>query len=208
MNRLPKFIGLFESHLSAAEWAWRIVTVLVVAGGGTSTGFLASSSEFLKPLGPIVWVSIALLSGLVLTWIFYLVKAVQLKDAEAGFVRAVSIQDRSTNPLLDSYKDQLIKIEDLRLPGKQLHKNKLFKRCKFVGPGAVAILGGTYHDDGFIECGDMVVLPKDVLLTGIIVLDNCTVESCEFHRITVFMNEQMAKEMQKMGAQIAGLHAA
>jgi hypothetical protein len=148
----------------------------VIAGGGTSTGFLAKSSEVLSPLGPLVWIGIGLISALLLTLIFYLVKAAQLKDAEAGYVRAVSVESTSTNPLLDSYKDQVIKIEDLRLPGKQLHKNTHFKRCKFAGPGAIAMLGGTYQNDGFVECGTIVVLPKNVMLTGIIVFANCTVK--------------------------------
>jgi hypothetical protein len=31
-----KWTGFFESNLSAAEWAWRLVTLAVLAAGGTT----------------------------------------------------------------------------------------------------------------------------------------------------------------------------
>jgi hypothetical protein len=137
--------------------------------------------------------------------VVFLVKAASRQAAQAEYILAMSRIERRTNPLLESFVDQPIALEDLRLPGKQVHENKQFKRCKFIGPGAIAILGGTYNQVGFLECGNIVALPEGVYLTGIVVLLNCTVENCEFYRTTVFTTVQVGQEFKRLGASVVGL---
>jgi hypothetical protein len=111
------------------------------------------------------------------------------------------------NPLSDSFKDAIIPIGDLRLPLAQLHENKHFKRCQFVGPAAVAILGGSYIHSNFLDCGDVIALPKDASLVGIIVFKNCIVEDCDFIRITIFADQNTANDIAAIpGAQVKGIH--
>lgn len=192
-GKLWSSISIFETGLSAAEWVWRIATLLLIGASGTITAFLAKADPLLKELGPIYWVAVGLLTSLIVTVVFYIFKQANLKQAEADFVRVMATPRNSINPLSESFKDSVIPIEELRLPTLQLHENKHFKRCKLVGPAAIAILGGTYKNSNFKECGDIIALPEDVYLTGIIVLKNCIVEECDFIRTTIFTDQNTAK---------------
>jgi hypothetical protein len=207
MSRLLKSIGAFESTLTAAEWLWRLVTLLFIGASGTITGFIAKADPLLAQLGPIYWVSVGALGSLIVALILFLIKSAQLKDSEAALNRAMAVPRSTINPLSTNFSDVIIPIEDLRLPTTQLHERKHFKRCKFVGPGVVAIQDGTYVNSGFIDCGDIVALPDGVFLTGIMVFRNCTVEDCEFIRTTVFVDQGTAKSFSAVpGAKVKGVH--
>lgn len=206
-RRFFDWIKIFETNMSAAEWAWRIITLLVLAAGGTTAGLLAMGTEVFRSLGYVAWVGIGLLAVLLMAVILYLVRLSALKTAQAEYTRAMAGRTGSINPLLSSFTDLIIPIEDLRLPGKLLHAHKQFKRCKFVGPGAIAIMGGTYINDGFFDSGDVIVLPDPVVLTGIPLFLNCTVEQCEFYRVTLLANKPVAQAFKRMGANVAGLDA-
>ena len=186
-------ISIFETGLSAAEWAWRIITLIFIGGSGTVTAFMAKADPLLSQLGSVYWVAVGIITALVVALIFYFIKSANLRQAEADFNRAMAVPRHSINPLSESFKDLIIAVEDMRLPTLQLHENKQFKHCQFIGPAAIAILGGTYVNSSFKDCGDIVALPKDVWLTGIIVLKNCTVENCEFIRTTIFTDQNTAK---------------
>jgi len=200
-------ISLFETGLSAAEWIWRIVTLLIIGSSGAATAFLAKADPLLKQLGAIYWVFVGLVTSLVVSIIIYLVKFAILKQSQADINRAMVTPRTLINPLLDSFKDSIISVEDLRLPISQLHENKHFKRCKFVGPAAIAIIGGIYVKTGFTECGDVIALPENVFLAGIVVLKNCTVEDCQFIRTAIFTDQNTAKGFMSIpGAQVKGLN--
>lgn len=200
------WISVFETGLSAAEWAWRIVTILFIGASGTVTALIAKTDPVLKDLGSIYWVIVGALVALVISIIQFLIRSSQLKQAEADLNRAMAVPRSTINPLSNSFTDSIIPIEDLRLPKVQLHENKHFTRCKFVGPAAVAILGGTYVRSNFLECGDIVALPDDVCLTGIVALKNCTVEDCEFILTTILVDQYTAKGFAAVpGAQVKGM---
>jgi len=59
----------------------------------------------------------------------------------------------------------------------QAHIRKHFKRCKIVGPGVLGIIGG-----------DFPALPDKTSIKGVVVLQECSIESCEFHRVTLLMD--------------------
>lgn len=205
-NRLWASVSIFETGLTAAEWAWRIATLLIISGGGTITGFLAKADPVLKGLGAIYWVFIGMMTSFVISLIFYFIKSAILKQTESDLNRLLSVPRSTINPLSESFRDVVIPVEDLRLPRLQLHENKHFKRCKFVGPASMAILGGIYLNDGFYECGDIIALPENVSITGIIVLKNCTVEECEFIRTTILTDQNTAKVFANQpGAQVKGI---
>src|SRR5882757_3109731 len=142
---LKKFYHLteiFETNLSAAEWTWRIFTFLVVVGGGTTAGLLARGTELFSAAGPIGWFTIAIGSAILFSTIFFLVNASRRQSAEATYMQALSQPKSRVNPLAESFSDQVIYLPDLYLPRRQVHTNKQFKRCKIVGPAAIAMLGG------------------------------------------------------------------
>lgn len=146
------------------------------------------------------------MTSFVISLIFYFIKSAILKQTESDLNRLLSVPRSTINPLSESFRDVVIAVEDLRLPRLQLHENKHFKRCKFVGPASIGILGGTYVNDSFNDCGDIIALPENVYLTGIIVLKNCTVEECEFIRTTIFTDQNTAKGFVKIpGAKVKGI---
>jgi len=67
------------------------------------------------------------------------------------------------------------------------------------------MLGGSYIRTGFLEAGSPIVLPENTLLSGVLVLDNCTVEDCEFIGITLLINKAAGEEFKKMGAPVVGM---
>ncbi|MEX5543944.1 hypothetical protein, partial [Pseudomonas poae] len=78
---------------------------------------------------------------------------------------ALSVPKSLINPLVDSFSDLVIPLEDLRVPGRQEHENKTFKRCNFVGPSTLAISGGNLNNVALNMCGDIVALKEGVYLT-------------------------------------------
>lgn len=206
-NKLFESMNIFATGMSAADWAWKLVTIAVVGGSGSLTGYFASESPMFKELGMLSWVAIGLIGAISVSLIFYLVKAAQNQSAMAEYTLSVSQPKSRVNPLQESFRDQIIPIEELRVPGVQVHKNKHFTRCKFVGPAAIAIMGCRMENTGFIEGGDIIPLPDKTFLTGIIVLQNCTIEGCEFFRTTMMVSESDAKNIADAipGIKVAGL---
>ncbi len=205
LKKFFEWTGLFESNLSAAEWAWRLVTLAVIAGGGTTAGLLARGTELFVAAGPLAWFGIGVLCSVLIALVFFLVKLGNKQSSEADYLRALSQRKSQINPLSESFTDQIIHLPDLYLPRRQVHSNKQFKRCKLVGPGAVALLGGAYIRTAFLEAGSPIVLQENTMLTGILVLDNCTVEECEFIGITLLINKQAGEAFKKMGAHVVGM---
>ncbi|WP_417884533.1 hypothetical protein [Vibrio rumoiensis] len=152
------------------------------------------------------WVSIGFLCAILIAAIFYLIKSAENQSAQAEYTRIVSQPKSHVNPLQESFKDLVIPVEDLRVPGAQVHENKHFKRCSFVGPAALALMGGSFIRTDFNETGDIIPLPNNTFLTGIIVLKNCTVEDCKFYRTTLMVSEDQANLMARAvpGLKIAG----
>lgn len=205
-NNFWKAISFFESGLSAAEWAWRITVFILIGTSGTVTAFVAKADPLLKALGPVYWIGTGVIIAFLVSFIFFLIKSAQLKQAEADLNRSLSIPRSTINPLANSFADSIIPVEDLRLPRVQLHENKHFLRCKFVGPAALAIQGGTYVRSNFLESGDVIALPDNVMLSGVVVLKNCTVEDCEFIRTTILVDQVTAKRMAAVpNAQVKGI---
>lgn len=133
--------------------------------------------------------------------LFYTVWGINKKDK----VSEEMVKSNAVNPLDSSFKDKIIPLENLKLPTIQLHENKHFKGCKFIGPSSLVILGGTICHNSFIECGDFIALP-DVYLTGMLVFKNCTIEDCEFLRVTIFSDKNTAKSLSEIkGMRVVGI---
>ena len=200
-------MNIFATTMSAADWAWKLATVFIIGGSGTVTGFFASKSSYFQPFGMLLWIFIGLIGAIGVAVILYLVRAAQNQMAMAEYTLSVSQPKSRINPLLDSFQDLIIPVEELRIPGIQVHENKHFKRCQFVGPAAIALIGCRMVNSKFIECGDVIPIPINTLLTGIIALKNCTVEGSIFHRTTIMVSEDDAKNMADSvpGIKVAGL---
>ena len=206
-SKLFDSMNIFATSMSAADWAWKIATVFIIGGSGTATGFFASKSPYYQQFGMLSRIFIGLIGALSVSVILYLVRSAQNQMAMAEYTLSVSQPKSRVNPLLDSFQNLIIPIEELRVPGVQVHENKHFKRCEFVGPAAIALVGCRMINSGFIECGDVIPLPDNTMLTGIIVLKDCTIEGSKFHRTTLMVSERDAKQMAHSvpGVKVAGL---
>jgi len=205
-NKLWDSITIFETSMSAAEWAWRLITLLFIGGSSAITAFFASDSPFFKTLGMPSWLAVGFIGAICVSLILYLIKAAQNQTAMAEYTRSVSQPKSRVNPLLHSFEDQLIPVEELRLPGVQIHENKHFKRCSFVGPAAIVLLGGTFVRTTFYEAGDVIPVPDNTFCVGIVGLKNCTLEDCEFFRTTIITAKEQAEKMVQSvpGLKLAG----
>ncbi len=198
-------LSALDTGLSLAEKGWQIFTLVFVGGGGIFTGLLAKADPLLRELGPIYWVAIGLLTSVVLALVLLLIRLAALNSQKASYYASLVAPKSSVNPLADLFVDSVIHVDDLRLPGRQLHKSKTFKRCKFVGPATLAFGGGTVDKVSFHECGDAIVVPTDTEITGMIYLLGCTIVDCEFYRVTLVVDSHTGKKMQSKGMSVAGL---
>ncbi|HFL2185797.1 TPA: hypothetical protein ACG3DQ_000776 [Pseudomonas putida] len=194
-----------QSSLSMAEWAWRLFSVISIGGSTVVAGLLAKIDPVLGKLGWLYWFFIALIAGCMVALMLLTIKAAVLRQAMAEYYERLSVPKSQVNPMLETFTDAIIPVEDLRLPTTQIHSQKHFRRCKFVGPATIAISGGSYSNTGFTEIGDVIALPPDSLLVGVTLLQNCVVESCEFIRVTIIADQVTARGFSNMGAPVKGL---
>jgi len=203
MKQLLEYLKL---SASAAEIAWKAFTFIVLAAGGTTAGILAAGSELFRETGWLAWFAIGVAAALSFATILYLVSAASRARAEAALSTAMASRPSSVNPLAKSFEDLVIPIESLKLPGQPVHEYKSFRRCKFVGPGALALLGGTFVRSEFNNSGHILTLPDNTFITGITVLKECTVENCEFITVTILVPKNVAEEFKSKvpGLLVAG----
>jgi hypothetical protein len=191
MNKFFKYLRL---SVWTADLAWKVVTFVVVTAGGTTAGILAASSQLFHAWGALAWFAVGIIAAVAISLIVFLVRAAQRAAAEAALATAMATKPSSVNPLLTSFSDQVIPMAALHIPGRQVHQHKQFRRCKFVGPGALALLGGTFVNSSFKEAGHVLTIPENTVITGITVFENCTVEDCEFFQITLLIPRASAAQ--------------
>jgi hypothetical protein len=204
MRRFFRSLTIFDSGVSIAQSIGTVIWLLLVGGSGTATGWLAKNAPIIAQFGPLAWVCAGILAALSVAIILAVMQwsNKQLKYSE--YLSAMSGKIGVINPLDHSFNNSLIRIEDLRLPGVMLHERKLFKKVKFVGPGAIAIIGGGIINNNFHQCGDVIAF-NDSTITGVPVLKGCTVEDCEFFRTTILADRGTASAMKANGFPVSGL---
>jgi hypothetical protein len=201
MKKVFEFMNL---SLSTAELMWKAFTVLVILAGGTTAGILAKGTQLFESAGLLVWYGIGLAACLIIAIIFFIVQASQRAAAQANLTNALASRPTDINPLLASFENRIIPVHALHLPGTPLHEHKQFKRCKFVGPGAIALLGGTFVNSKFLNTGHILTIPDNTYVTGIPVLKNCTIEDCDFLQVTLIVPRSAAKDVAKIqGVEVA-----
>ncbi len=201
---MKKLLGLIKTSASTAELLWKIFTFLVVLSGGTTATVLAAGTTLFGNAGPIAWMGIGLIFSLAFGLTLFLVAGAFKAKAEGVLLTSLSSKSSSINPLQRSFEDLIIPIEALRLPGASIHEYKHFRRCKFVGPGAIAILGGTFVKGNFNNIGHVLTLPEEIFLTGVTALKNCTVEECDFYSVTILVPRKSADSFKTVpGIKIA-----
>ena len=194
-----------DLSLSIMDRFWKLFMWLFVGGGGLLTAFLAKADPIFKDLGPLYWVLVGVVTSVLIAFAFNLVRSATLKKEMANYYTAISTPKSSINPLADIFSDLVISIEDLRVPGAQVHRNKLFKRCKFVGPATLSISGGNVEGVGFNSCGYMVAVQDGTILTGVVLLADCNIQNCEFFNVTILADQNTARAFKENGWEVSGL---
>ncbi|WP_060466251.1 hypothetical protein [Acinetobacter sp. LMB-5] len=207
--------NLLNKFKLSAEWVellWKIITLIFVLLGTTVTALWARASKEINQLGSFTWVIVAIISALIFTLMVYLISLSKKKNAEAtklsieaNYLATLATPKSTINPLSDLFTDQIINLSDLYLPTMQVQKNKVFKRCKIVGPGCIAIIGGKYINTHFIGHGSVLLLPKNASIVGVLGLQDCTIEDCEIIDITMLISYPSKDAMESLGIHIPGI---
>ncbi|AZC35927.1 hypothetical protein [Pseudomonas chlororaphis] len=200
-----KYFSVFNTGLSLAERIGTIFVFLFITASSTATGFLAKLDPVLKELGPVYWVGLSVCIAVLLALFYYLFRSAVYRQAQTEYYSRLTVPKNQVNPLDESFKDVIIYIEDLRLPTLQVHRGKHFKRCKFVGHGTIALMGGNIINNTLAGCGDLIAVPEGTLISGTVVFLECTIESCEFVNITILADQYTAKAFLDAGMPVKGL---
>lgn len=205
MSRWWNGMGKADTALSIGEWVFRVATVVGIGTGGVSAWFLAKLDPFFSGKSLLYWYAVALITGIVIAATIWLAMSAFAKQALTKYYASLAIPKSDINPLDTIFVDKMIAIEDLRLPHHQLHERKHFIGCKFIGPGSIGIMGGSYTYSAFTEIGDVVAIPDGTSLSGLVILQDCSVESCEFIRVSIFVDQGSAKGFKSCGANVKGM---
>ncbi|WP_186214244.1 hypothetical protein [Burkholderia gladioli] len=201
---MKSFLNSLRLTVWTAQFIWGALSFLVVAAGGTTAGVLAIGQNLLREYGPLAWFGVGLVAAMMTALTIFLLRRAQLAAAQAEAHRALLAKSTRINPLKSSFDGEIIYLPDLYLPGKQLHSRKHFRNCRFVGPGSIALMGGTFFGTGFYDSGDVLVVPRGASVSGIVVLENCTLEGCEFYRVTILVGpDQVSAIRQVPGVRVA-----
>ena len=194
-----KWTGVFESSLSAAEYISRILSAVLVFGGSGMSAWLSQESPIFDSIGtPLAVIIVFFVSAIIISGLLLLIRISGMYAKQQQYYDKLALADHRINPLDDAFVNKVIPLEDLRLPGKMVLKNKLFKNCKFVGPGALVIIGTKMQSCTFSGCGNAIFVDGSETVTGLVALDGCSLEGCELIRTTPIFHQQEKEGLAKL----------
>lgn len=198
-----KRLSLLDDSVSLAERVWSLVGLLAPAGVATFGALSARGLAIFEPYGwfgySAVFVGFWVASALAM----FLIRRSGRDQAYAAYMRTMSIPPTGINPMLSSFTDAVVRVQDLLVPGRPQHDHKHFKRCKIVGPGALYLTGGTILR-GTIEV-PIIAVAKGAQLLGVPSLQFCTLEDCEVIGLTLFVDQTGGRLLAADGATVFGL---
>lgn len=176
---------------AVSDQSRKLAEFLLVLAGSATAALLAMSYGPVEKFSLVAGVAVGLLAALVLAVIAYLSRAASSRAAAEALARD-KLGETAIHPLVDCDVDTIVTMENLRLPTRQFHSRKHFKRCRFEGPGGIVLVGGTYEHCRFAEGTRFVPVEPGRLMSRFGVLQDCRVEHCEFHRVTIFCSQALA----------------
>lgn len=201
----------FDSMYSIVEKFYHLAILFIIFGFGSVSGFLASVTPILKGFGYFgVFVSF-LLSIFIIILILYFYNCSILSREQSKYFSLLSTTKVEINPLSEGFTDEIIHLEDLRLPLSESQKNKTFRRCRLVGPLTIGILGGHYESCHFVQSGSIIALSSKVdgpvQLPGVLLFENCSFYECVFVHVTIITTQDIARVFKKTtpGVHVVGL---
>lgn len=135
------------------------VQIAIVIGSGTMT-LLAYISSFLNQYGPVAWGAVGILTMLLLAVMAMIVALAMSAFAKAQYLKVITFEPHSTNPLKSQFERERLRIGDFYSPFGILNENKHFNDCEIQGPGSAIFIGnGSVDSCNFMRC-DFVVVKK------------------------------------------------
>ncbi|MCA3626853.1 MAG: hypothetical protein IOC49_06385 [Methylobacterium sp.] len=126
--------------------------------------------------------------------------AARERNQRSEYLALASEQGDSINPLQDTFRNKIVKINDLFVPHMQLLQSKNFKECHIIGPGIVALRGNcNLFECGFdMSCNFIVVdYRKKHFISGLVGFENAHFEKCVFVNTTFILDENLAAILKK-----------
>lgn len=195
----------FDTSLSLAEKIGRLIFYIFVGASGTVTALMARVDPVLKELGALYWVAVGLVTYLIVVFILWLLKSAFRQQALGAYYNRLAVPKGLINPLDETFKDLVISIEDLRLPTSQFIERRHFKRCVFVGPDVLGLMGGTITNNSFNNCGHAMAFPSGTSLPGLVLLRDCTIDECEFVQVTLIVDTVTGSVLAQNRYPVVGL---
>ncbi|WP_431624372.1 hypothetical protein [Enterobacter roggenkampii] len=210
-GKIKKTLKEFDSMYSIAEKLYHMAILLIIFGFGSISGFLASITPILKGFGYFGVFLSFLVSILLIVLILYFYSSSILSREQSKYISLLSNTKTEINPLSEGFKDEIIHLEDLRLPLSEPQKNKTFRRCRLIGPLTIGILGGHYESCHFVQSGSTIALSSKVdgpvHLPGVLIFENCSFYECVFVHVTIITTQDIAKLFKNTtpGVHVVGL---
>ncbi|XWN34277.1 MAG: hypothetical protein ROR55_14900 [Devosia sp.] len=166
--------------------------------------FTAQNAPLLAPFGQAGWVIFALIISLIIAILLWIMATINRQNAFARYLEMMALRDGQIDPSAKYFRHRTIPVQDLNLPEKSLHEDKIFEGCVFGGPGALLIVSGKLIGCSFAEIGSVIVLPRTANITGIPALQDCTIKDCSFYRITLLVSQEVGYALKTIGADTVG----
>jgi len=212
LKKISGSLKEFDSYYSIAEKFYQILIFLIIFGGGSGiTSLMAYFDPYFSSYGAFGYTVIFLFSSLTIFASLYFFKGSKANSAKKKYFESLSQKGADINPLLENFSDQVIYLEDLRLPLSDPQLKKTFRRCHLVGPLTIGILGGSYNGCGFRNSGHTLALPEfidgPIFLNGVLLFQECTFIECTFIEVTVITTHQIGQlfKDQVPGSMVIGL---
>ncbi|WP_411701611.1 hypothetical protein [Citrobacter freundii] len=200
-NRVRRGLKEFDSSFSIAEKLYQTLQFLIISLGGTGVlGLLAWVDPYFKRIGYLAYGLIFLLCVTLFFAMLYLYKMARLTTTKEQYYLSLTEKKVETNPLDDIFSNQVIHLEDLRLPFNDPQTKKTFRNCKLVGPMTILIGGGTITGSSFKYCGEFITLPREcesAHLGGVLQFVDCSFHECTFMQTTIIIPYAVALPIKR-----------
>lgn len=165
---------------------------ILVGAGTLLVTTLAAVSKFLRPYGALGWAAAAIVTLLLLSLIYAVYAWAMDRVATSNYKHMLTGLTPTVNPMATNFEDQRISIAEFFHPLSVVHQGKTFRRCEFIGPGAIAFLSHTnVFEPNMIAC-DLVAVKTAPIHTAA-GFERSQFDRCRFINLTVFLPEHLVK---------------
>ena len=195
-----RFFKEYDSLFSIGEKLYiTLNTILILFGASGVSAIIA----IIDPKKNLTLTSISLIFIITISCVFIIIAMYrwsQLNSSKKTYYDYMGSSRSTINPLSENFADEIINMEQLRLPALQHQENKTFRRCILIGPSAAAIFDGEIRDSVFFDCGDVFSMSPTIgmaYLNGTVVFKNCRFIDCKFINTTLILPEVAANLLKQ-----------